>query len=199
MSMPDSRGLAGAWPARTARERRIAPWSWRPALLLVLVAMAAEARAAPEGPRLGRPATAAEIAALDRHVFPDGSGLPSGRGSAREGRGLYDSQCAACHGAKGSGGSAGELAGGSALGGPHPDRTVGNYWPYATTLFDFVRRAMPLNAPRSLSDDQVYAVTAYVLHLNGLIAEDAEMNARTLPAVRMPNRDGFIRIWPDGR
>ena len=98
---------------------------------------------------------------------------------------------------KGSGGSAKELAGGAPLNGPHPDQTVGNYWPYATTLFDFVRRSMPLHAPRSLSDDQVYAVTAYVLHINGLIGEDVEMNARTLPDVRMPNRDGFIRIWPD--
>ncbi len=167
--------------------------------LLGWIALTATVAAAPEGPKLGKPLNAADIAAMDINVFPDGSGLPPGKGTALEGKVIYDAQCAACHGAKGSGGSAGELAGGSALNGPHPDQTVGNYWPYATTVFDFVRRSMPLNAPRSLSDDQVYAVTAYLLHLNGLIGETAEMSAKTLPEVRMPNREGFVRIWPDGR
>lgn len=154
---------------------------------------------APEGPGLGQPATAQELASDAIDVFPDGSGLPAGRGNAGEGKPLYDAQCAGCHGMKGSGGSGGELAGNSALNGPHPDQTVGNYWPYATTIFDYIRRAMPQHAPRSLSDDQVYAVTAYLLHLNGIISEQADMNARTLPEVRMPNREGFVRIWPDGR
>lgn len=167
--------------------------------LLGLIVLTATVAAAPEGPKLGKPLNAADIAAMDINVFPDGSGLPPGKGTALEGKAIYDAQCAACHGPKGSGGSAGELAGGSALNGPHPDQTVGNYWPYATTVFDFVRRSMPLNAPRSLSDDQVYAVTAYLLHINGLIGETAEMNAKTLPEVRMPNREGFVRIWPDGR
>ena len=167
--------------------------------LLGWLALTATVAAAPEGPKLGKPLNAAEIAAMDINVFPDGSGLPPGKGMALEGKAIYDAQCAACHGPKGSGGSAGELAGGSALNGPHPDQTVGNYWPYATTVFDFVRRSMPLNAPRSLSDDQVYAVTAYLLHINGLIGETAELNAKTLPEVRMPNREGFVRIWPDGR
>ena len=76
---------------------------------------------------------------------------------------------------------------------------MGNYWPYATTIFDFVRRSMPLNAPRTLSDDQVYAVTAYLLRINGLLDERAVLNAKTLPAIRMPNREGFVRIWQDGR
>lgn len=169
------------------------------AALLGWIALTATVVAAPEGPRLGKPLKAADIAAMDINVFPDGSGLPPGKGTALEGKAIYDAQCAACHGPKGSGGSAGELAGGSALNGPHPDQTVGNYWPYATTVFDFVRRSMPLNAPRSLSDDQVYAVTAYLLYLNGLIGETAELNAKTLPEVRMPNREGFVRIWPDGR
>ena len=167
--------------------------------LLGWLALTAPVVAAPEGPKLGKPLNAAEIAAMDISVFPDGSGLPTGKGTALEGKAIYDAQCGACHGPKGSGGSAGELAGGSALNGPHPDQTVGNYWPHATTVFDFVRRSMPLNAPRSLNDDQVYAVTAYLLNMNGLIGETAEMNAKTLPEVRMPNREGFFRIWPNGQ
>lgn len=170
----------------------------RPALL-VAAAVIQTTQAAPEGPKLGKPLTAQELAGLDINVFPDGSGLPSGKGTAVEGKAVYDAQCAACHGLKGTGGSAGELAGGSALNGPHPDQTVGNYWPYATTIFDFTRRSMPLNAPRRLSDDQVYAVTAYLLHINGIIDAGAEMNARTLPEIRMPNREGFTRIWPSGQ
>jgi cytochrome c len=161
-------------------------------LLFILPVLAT---AAPEGPKLGRPATPEEIRAAAIHVFPDGSGLPPGQGTAVEGKAIYDALCASCHGPKGTGGSAGELAGGSSLTGPHPDKTIGTYWPYATTIFDFVRRSMPLNAPRSLSDDQVYAVTAYLLHINGIVGEQAEMNAKSLPEVKMPNRDGFVKIW----
>jgi mono/diheme cytochrome c family protein len=168
-------------------------------ILLFMLAIFPMAQAAPAGPKLGKPLTAQELAGLDINVFPDGSGLPPGKGSAVEGKTVYDAQCAACHGVKGSGGSAGELAGRSALNGPHPDQTVGNYWPYATTIFDFVRRSMPLNAPRRLSDDQVYAVTAYLLHINGIIEASDEMNARILPEIRMPTREGFIRIWPNGQ
>jgi cytochrome c len=142
---------------------------------------------------LGVPASPADVAARSLNVFPDGKGLPDGRGSASEGKALYAERCASCHGTAGTGGSAEELAGGR-LDGPSPDKTIGTYWPYATTVFDFVRRSMPLDAPGSLSDDQVYAVTAYLLNLNGIIDERAEMNAASLPQVKMPNRDGFIAI-----
>jgi len=103
----------------------------------------------------------------------------------------------ACHGAKGAGKPADPLAGGiGSLATKTPLRTVGSYWPYATTLFDYVRRAMPITNPLSLTDDEVYAVSAYVLFLNGIVGEDAVMNAQTLPQVRMPNRDGFVNDWP---
>ena len=123
----------------------------------------------------------------------DGSGLPLGSGTAATGRMIYLTQCAACHGADGQlrgnalVGGAGTLTTSSAL------KTVGSYWPYATTLFDYVKRAMPYGNEKTLSDPQVYAVTAYVLHLNGLLALDAELSAETLVGVEMPNRDGFVR------
>jgi len=164
--------------------------------VLLLLGVTTMSAAAPEGPKLGRPATPHEIADQDINVFPDGTGLPSGKGTALEGKAIYDAKCASCHGPKGLGGSAGELAGGGSLTGPHPDKNIGTYWPYATTLFDFIRRSMPLDAPRSLNENQVYAVTAYLLHVNGIIDEQAEMNAATLPRIEMPNRDGFIQIWP---
>ncbi|MDD5036216.1 MAG: cytochrome c [Methylococcaceae bacterium] len=152
--------------------------------------------AAPEGPRLGTPASPQDIAAWSLNVFPDGKGLPSGRGTAAEGKAVYDRHCAACHGVKGEGGSAEELAGAKhGLTDPHPDKTIGNYWPYTTTLFDFIRRSMPPDAPGSLGNDPLYAVTAYLLHLNGLIGETTEMNADTLPRLKMPNREGFV--WVD--
>jgi cytochrome c len=106
---------------------------------------------------------------------------------------VYTSKCQTCHGAKGAGKPADALAGGQGtLASNNPVRTVGSYWPYATTLFDYVRRAMPVQNPMSLTDDEVYAVSAYILRLNGIIAEDAVMNAQTLPQVKMPNRDGFV-------
>ncbi len=146
-------------------------------------------------PQLGQPATANDIAAHDTMVFPDGAGLPAGRGGVTAGAELYRSHCVACHGERGRGGLGGELAGGEApLTGEQPDQNIGTYWPYATTLFDFIRRAMPMTAPGSLSDDEVYALTAYLLHENGIIAADAVLDAATLTAVRMPNRDGFLWI-----
>lgn len=146
-------------------------------------------------PNLGVSATAAEIAARDNLVFPDGEGLPPGSGTVSEGRAIFEMQCASCHGPGGRGGFGGELAGGDPdLTRDSPDKSIGSYWPYATTLFDFIRRAMPMTAPWSLSDAQVYAVTAYLLRLNGIIAEGTRLDAATLAAIKMPNRDGFIGV-----
>jgi len=143
---------------------------------------------------IGHAATPAQVAAWDLDVSPDGRNLPVGQGSVLRGREVFANQCAACHGARGEGGSLGDkLAGGQGtLATPTPVRTVGSYWPYATTLFDYVRRAMPLNAPQSLSNEDVYAVSGYVLFLNGLVAEDTIVSAKTLTQLKMPNRDGFV-------
>ena len=141
----------------------------------------------------GHRATPAQLAAWDIDIAPDGRNLPAGNGSVAHGREIYLAQCAACHGARGEGGVGDRLAGGQGtLATPTPVRTVGSYWPYATTLFDYVRRAMPLAAPQSLSNEDVYAVSGYVLFLNGLVAENATIDASTLTALKMPNRDGFV-------
>lgn len=168
-------------------------------LINLILAHVGPVEAGPEGPHLGKPLTTVDLDGLDIHVFPDGTGLPEGTGNSETGAKLYEGLCAACHGPRGTGGSAGELVGRSPLNGPHPDQSVGNYWPYATTLFDFIRRSMPLNAPRSLSADQVYALTAYLLEINGLLAQGTVLDKKTLPAIRMPNRDGFIRLWPESQ
>ena len=144
-------------------------------------------------PALGVAVSAEEVARWDISIPPSGAGLPEGGGTARAGLKVYEQKCLACHGAKGVGKPADALAGGmGTLASKTPVRTVGSYWPYATTLFDYVRRAMPIANPLSLSNDEVYAVSAYVLFLNGIVGEDAQMNAQTLPQVRMPNRDGFV-------
>ncbi|GJD75151.1 c-type cytochrome [Methylobacterium goesingense] len=141
---------------------------------------------------IGQAATPERLAAWDIDVRADGRGLPPGHGSVRDGAALFGARCAACHGAKGEGGAADVLVGGQgSLATPKPVRTVGSYWPYATTLFDYIRRAMPFDAPQSLGADETYALSAYVLHLNGLLPEDAVLDAGTLPAVTMPNRHGF--------
>jgi len=147
----------------------------------------------PAGPSLGRAVTPQQIAALDISIPPSGAGLPAGSGTVKQGEAVYTAKCLACHGAKGAGKPADQLVGGvGSLTTDNQVRTVGSYWPYATTLFDYVRRAMPTTAPMSLTNDEVYAVSAYILNLNGIIAEDAVMNAHTLPQVKMPNRDGFV-------
>jgi cytochrome c len=152
---------------------------------------------AAEAPGLGQPATPAQIAAWDISIPPDGAGLPPGRGTAAAGALVYEQKCQSCHGARGAGQPNDRLVGGQGtLAGKAPVKTIGSYWPYATTVFDYVRRAMPYAQPQSLTDDEVYAVTAYLLRQNGIIGEDDEMNARTLPAVRMPNRDGFVVVYP---
>jgi S-disulfanyl-L-cysteine oxidoreductase SoxD len=169
---------------------------------IVVVAAAALAACAAQppsskAPALGAAASADEIARYDISIPPSGAGLPRGGGTAREGARVYEQKCVACHGAKGAGKPADALVGGrGTLASKAPVRTVGSYWPHATTLFDYVRRAMPITSPLSLSDDEVYAVSAYVLFLNGIVGEDAPMNAQTLPQVKMPNRDGFVSDWP---
>ncbi len=141
---------------------------------------------------IGQHASASQIASWDIDIAPDGRNLPPGSGSVAQGLEIYRSQCAGCHGADGKGGVGERLVGGQGtLATANPIKTVGSYWPYATTLFDYIRRAMPMNAPQSLSADQVYAVSAYVLYLNGLVPQDAVLSAATLPEIRMPNRDGF--------
>ncbi len=159
-----------------------------------------------EGPRygVGRPATPAEIAAVDIDVGPDGAGLPPGRGTAAQGAELFKQKCSMCHGQKGEG--IGPVY--PALIGRDPRqgfpfardwkivRTIGNYWPYATTVFDYVRRAMPYTAPGSLTSDEVYALTAHLLAENDVIPKDATLDSASLVAVKMPARDRFV---PDDR
>ena len=141
----------------------------------------------------GRPATSVEIAGWDIDVSPDGKNLPAGSGSVAHGRDVYNAQCAACHGPNGEGGVGDKLVGGmGTLSTSKPVKTIGSYWPYATTLFDYIRRAMPLNAPQSLSNEDVYAVSGYLLFLNGLVADTAVIDAKLLTELRMPNRDGFV-------
>jgi cytochrome c len=142
---------------------------------------------------IGSTATPSEIAGWNIDVGRDGSGLPPGSGNVSHGREVFVQQCAACHGEKGEGGVGDRLVGGQGtLRTANPVRTVGSYWPYAPTLFDYIRRAMPQNAPESLSNDDVYALSAYILHLNGLVPGDATLDAKSLAAVKMPNRNMFV-------
>jgi cytochrome c len=146
---------------------------------------------------VGRIPSPEELRLRDISVAPDGTGLPPGSGTALQGKDVYASKCARCHGGHGQGGDDAPLVGGQgSLKTPKPLKTVGSYWPYATTLFDYIRRAMPFKQPGTLTPNQVYAVSAHILHLNGIIAEDAVMDAKSLPNVKMPNREGF---GPDPR
>jgi cytochrome c len=146
----------------------------------------------------GRPASPEEIQREDIDVRPDGRGLPAGGGAAADGQPIFAAKCAGCHGANGEGGQSGPR-----LVDPTPFRvgvnqpTIGNYWPYATTVWDYIHRAMPFDAPGSLSNDEVYALTAYLLAANGIISPDDRLDAQSLPAVRMPNQPNFIA--PDPR
>ena len=157
---------------------------------LLLLATAAQA----DGPNLGQPASPSEITAWDISIGPDGAGLPPGSGTPEQGEKVYAAKCVACHGERGAGKPNDQLVGGtgSLTGDQAAVKTVGSFWPYATTLFDYVRRAMPVNAPKSLSDYEVYSVAAYILELNGIISDSEVMNAQTLPLVKMPNREGFV-------
>ena len=162
------------------------------ALVAVMLGLPVNAQAqSPYG--IGRAATPAEIAGWNIDIDRYGNNLPPGSGSVSRGHEIFDQQCSACHGAKGEGGIGDQLAGGQGtLASKKPIRTVGSYWPYAPTLFDYIRRAMPQNAPQSLSNEDVYAVSAYILNLNGLLAADATLDARTLAAIKMPNRSMFV-------
>lgn len=174
----------------------------RIALILTLtltVIMATAAVSAAERLGLGAPVDKATIAGWDIDVRPDGVGLPAGSGSAADGEPLYMDKCAACHGEFGEGaGRYPVLMGGyGTLKSQNPVKTVGSYWPYATTLYDYIRRAMPFGDAQSLSADELYAISAYVLSMNDIVAEDAVLDAKSLAAIEMPNHNGFI--LPDPR
>ncbi len=164
------------------------PFVFCAAILLATPAARAQA------PQFGQPISPSDIAPWDISIAPDGVGLPAGRGTAKEGEAIYVAKCQACHGEKGTGKPNDPLVGGMGSLAPDkvPMKTVGSFWPYATTLFDYVRRAMPFQELQSLTDDELYAVSAYILHLNGIVGANDVLDAQSLPKVRMPNRDGFI-------
>jgi cytochrome c len=147
-----------------------------------------------QSPQLGQPIAPADIAPWDISIGPDGAGLPSGSGTATQGEAIYVAKCQACHGEKGAGKPNDALVGGMGSLAPDkaPVKTVGSFWPYATTLFDYVRRAMPFQESQSLTSDELYAVSAYILHLNGIVGPNDVLDAQSLPKIRMPNRDGFV-------
>jgi hypothetical protein len=141
---------------------------------------------------IGRTATDAEITGWNIDIGRNGENLPPGSGTVSQGREVFAQQCAACHGDKGEGGVGERLVGGQGtIATPKPIKTVGSFWPYAPTLFDYIRRAMPQNAPQSLSNEDVYAVSAYILNMNGLLPADATLDAKMLSAIKMPNRGMF--------
>ena len=162
--------------------------------LAVCTAICVSVPALAQAPQFGHPIAPADIAPWDISIGPDGAGLPPGRGTATEGEAVYAANCQICHGEKGVGGPNDALVGGigSLAPGKAPVKTVGSYWPYATTLFDYIRRAMPFPESKSLTSDEVYAVSAYILSLNGIVGTNDVLDAQSLPNVRMPNRDGFI-------
>jgi len=170
-------------------------------LLAVAAALAfGSATANAETPKLGTPITEQDIAAWDIAAMPNGAGLPPGSGTAVQGAKVFAEKCSVCHGegAKGGPVARAPLFGGRPItDGIDTPKTIGNFWGHATTVFDFTRRAMPFPKPRTLTNEEVYALTAYILRLNNLIGENDVMNASTLPKVRMPNRDGFIVRFPD--
>jgi S-disulfanyl-L-cysteine oxidoreductase SoxD len=172
---------------------------WRVAGIIALVAAAVASPAVAQLPTygVGRPPTPEEVRAWELTIPPDGQGLPPGNGSVALGKTVFAERCAACHGETGEDANFSRLVGGQGtLVTDKPVATVGSFWQYATTLWSYIRRTQPFDQPGSLTTDQVYAVTAYLLHLNGIIGAQEVMDAETLPRVKMPNRDGFI---PDPR
>src|SRR5579872_540092 len=168
-----------------------------PGLASISAASAQQAATSPAPEKrlgVGQTPTQELVKAWNIDVAPDGANLPDGSGSVAQGRRIFAATCAACHGETGTEGPMDRLVGGrGTLDTKKPVMTVGSYWPYATTLYDYIHRAMPLNAPQSLTADQVYAVTAFILNMNKIIADDAVLDKHSLPAIKMPNRNGFIR------
>jgi len=170
----------------------------KPSLVLVIALAFCSGTALAQSPRLGKPIPEADVAAWDISAMPDGTGLPPGSGTPAQGAKIYVEKCVACHGENGTGKPFAALVGGAPLtSGIETPKTIANFWGFSTIVFDFVRRAMPFQQPRTLTNDEVYALTAYILALNKIIGDNDTMNAQTLPKVRMPNRDGFIVKFPD--
>ena len=171
-------------------------WTMRDLVAGALVALLlGAAPLAAQSPKFGagRPPTPEEMREFGAAIAPDGTGLPQGSGTSSAGRALFSANCARCHGEKGEGGVGPRLAGGQgSLATAKPVKTVGSFWPYATTVWDYINRAMPFDQPGKLKPDEVYAVVAYILDLNGVIGPNDVMDAKSLPKVRMPNRDGFV-------
>lgn len=184
VSRPDAGTVAGAdWPAN------LLPFP--AALVLCVLCWAGPCTG--QSHDLGTLASPAVVEAWNIDVGPDGTGLPAGQGSVAQGRALYAARCASCHGVNGEGGPQDRLTGGlGSLASDTPIKTIGSFWPFATTLFDYVRRAMPYDAPQSLTADETYGVVAYLLHLNGVVAQGSILTSQSLPRIVMPNRDGFL-------
>ena len=164
---------------------------------LLAAACVAGAAVAADLPNLGQPIDPNDIAPWDITIMPDGTGLPPGSGTPAQGAPIFAQKCAACHGENGKGGIAAPLTNFAPKATLDGGKSIANFWPYATTVFDFIRRAMPYNKPHSLNDQEVYALTAYVLRLNNLIGDNDVIDAKSLPKVNMPNRDNFIIRFPE--
>ena len=169
-------------------------------VIACVAGLVACATASAEGPGLGKPADAALVKMMDLTILPDGRDLPAGSGSVAAGKRVYEAKCLACHGISGQGQPMDRLTGGvGSLATATPVKTVNSYWPYATSLFDYIRRAMPLTTPQTLRADEVYSLVAYILSIDGVVKADAVLDAKSLTAVKMPNRDGFLNWWENPR
>ena len=167
------------------------------AVLGLCSAAMAFGQATTKSPNLGRVLTDNEVKQIDLTVAPDGAGLPEGSGSVAQGADVYAKKCQGCHGVNGAGKPQDQLTGGiGTLNSPKPVKTAVSYWPRATTMFDYIRRAMPINNPQSLTNDEVYSIVAFLLSVDGVVPKDAVLNASNLAKVKMPNQDGFISYWP---